>query len=116
MTLKSDLRLDIVGLFDTYVMDSNLNKLPVSFGKSTYTFSAGAGSGLVGDITGPSGVPDGIVDVRDLALVARCYGSMPGMPKWDSRADITGPTYLVPDGIVDVRDLALVAKHYGEYL
>jgi PKD repeat protein len=76
----------------------------------------GSSSGLVGDITGPNGVPDGIVDTRDLALVARCYGATPGASNWDPRADITGPTYLVPDGLVDTRDLALVAKHYGDHL
>jgi hypothetical protein len=116
MTLKSELRLDVIGVFYSYVMDADLNKLPVSFGKSTYIFWSRAGSGLIGDITGPNGVPDGIVDVQDVALVVGCYGSMPGMSNWDPRADITGPTYLVPDGIVDVQDVALVVAHYGDHL
>jgi hypothetical protein len=115
MTLKSELRLDVHGIQYTYIINASLKKLPVSFGKSTYTFSTPT-SGLVGDITGPKGVPDGIVDTRDLALVARCYGAIPGASNWDPRADITGPTYLVPDGLVDTRDLALVAKHYGDHL
>jgi hypothetical protein len=117
MTLKSELRLDAVGFFYTYVMDANLSKLSVSFGKSTYTFSSG--SGLIGDITGPNGVPDGKVDIRDVALVVACFGSLAGpppSPRWDPRADITGPTYLVPDGKVDIRDVALVVACFGTHL
>ena len=45
---------------------------------------------------------DGIVNVFDLALVAKSLGSS------DVRADVTG------DGTVNVFDLALVAKHLGE--
>jgi hypothetical protein len=70
---------------------------------------------LVGDITGPSGTPDGKVDVRDVSRVAKAFGSYPGSPTWNPVADITGPTYLVPDGKVDVRDVSLVARHFGEY-
>ena len=67
------------------------------------------------DITGPlKWVPDGKCDMRDVALVAKLFGSLEGDGKYDVRADITGPTYLVPDGKIDMRDVALVAKHYGE--
>ena len=58
---------------------------------------------------------DGKVDIRDVAIVAKAYGSYPGAPNWDPRADITGPED-VPDGKVDIRDIALVASHYGEYV
>ncbi|MCJ7423034.1 hypothetical protein MUP01_02035 [Candidatus Bathyarchaeota archaeon] len=70
---------------------------------------------LLGDITGPSGTPDGKVDVRDVSRVAKAYGSYPGHARWDAVADITGPTPMVPDGVVDVRDVSLVARHFGEY-
>ena len=69
---------------------------------------------LITDITGPYGKPDGLVDMRDLSLVARCFGSIPGMPRWDPRADITGQNG-VPDGFVDVRDLAFVAGDFGKW-
>jgi len=58
---------------------------------------------------------DGKVDIRDVATVAKAYGSYPGAPNWNPQADITGPAE-VPDGKVDIRDVALVAKHFGEIL
>jgi len=56
---------------------------------------------------------DGKVDIKDIAIVAKAFGSEPGDPNWNPQADITGPTGE-PDGKVDIRDIALVARHYGE--
>jgi hypothetical protein len=70
---------------------------------------------MIGDLTGPTpGVPDGKCDIRDIALVAKAFGSAPGLPGWNPNCDITGPDLGVPDGKVDIRDIALVAKHFGE--
>jgi hypothetical protein len=60
-------------------------------------------SGLIGDLNG-----DGKVDIMDIAIVAKAYGSIPGDPNWNPVADING------DGKVDIMDIAIVAKHYGE--
>jgi hypothetical protein len=57
---------------------------------------------LVGDVNG-----DGKVDLRDLAAVARAYGSTPGSPNWNPAADING------DGIVNMKDIALVVRFLG---
>jgi hypothetical protein len=57
--------------------------------------------------------PYGIIDMRDVATVARQFGTSEGDPDWDPIADITGPTGE-PDGVVDMRDVALVAVHFGE--
>jgi PKD repeat protein len=65
---------------------------------------------LVGDITGPQGVPDGKVDIMDLALVSARYGTLIGQPGWDPRADVNG------DGKVDIVDVAIVSGHYGQHL
>ncbi len=54
------------------------------------------------------------IDIKDLAIAAKAFGTSPGMPNWNPVADITGPVYLVPDGKVDIRDIALIAKHFGE--
>ncbi len=54
------------------------------------------------------------VDVKDLAICAKAYGSYPGAPNWNPNADITGSQPLVPDGQVDIRDIALTAKNYGK--
>ncbi len=66
-----------------------------------------AGPDCPEDITGPTGDPDGVVDVLDLLLV---------LSQWDSagpEADITGPDG-VPDGVVDVLDLLAVLAAWGD--
>jgi len=63
---------------------------------------------LIGDL-----YPDGIIDMRDIAIVARAFGTEEGDPDWDPTPDLTGPEYLVPDGEVDMRDVALVARAFG---
>jgi len=69
---------------------------------------------LLGDITGPDGEPDSKVDIRDVATVAKAFGSYPSHPLWNPICDLTGPEYLTPDDQVDIRDIALVAKNFGE--
>jgi hypothetical protein len=53
------------------------------------------------------------VDMKDIGIAAKAYGSEPGDPLWNPYADITGPEHLVPDGTVDMRDIGLIAKNYG---
>jgi PKD repeat protein len=62
-----------------------------------------------GDVTGPNGIPDLKVDMRDIALVASAFGSNPiTEPRhWNPICDING------DGKVDMRDIAIVAKEFG---
>jgi hypothetical protein len=64
---------------------------------------------VIGDITGPSGWSDGVVNMRDIALIARCFGSTPGSGNWNPNADING------DGAVNMRDIALVARQFGNH-
>jgi outer membrane protein assembly factor BamB len=68
---------------------------------------------MVGDITGPKGVPDGRVDMYDVALFAESFGSTPGSPRWNPNCDLTGPKG-VPDGHVKMDDIALVAGMFGK--
>jgi len=56
-----------------------------------------------GDING-----DYKVDIQDLVLLAKAYGSTPSSPNWNPNADIAG------DGIVNLRDLTILALHYGQ--
>jgi hypothetical protein len=58
---------------------------------------------LVGDVN-----EDGVVDVRDLAIVAKAYGTFKGDSDYNPDADIN------KDGVVDMRDIAIVAKFFGE--
>ena len=68
---------------------------------------------LPGDITGPTpGVPDGKVDIRDIAYVAKQFGTTTSSPNWNPISDLTGPNG-VPDDKVDIRDIAYVAKRFG---
>jgi chitodextrinase len=48
------------------------------------------------------------IDMKDIAIVARAYGSNPSKPNWNPIADING------DGKVDMKDVAPVARHFGE--
>jgi len=57
---------------------------------------------VVGDVNG-----DGKVDMKDLAMVARCFGAKPSDPRWNPACDLTG------DGKIDMIDLATVAAHFG---
>ena len=50
---------------------------------------------------------DGIVNILDLFLVARAFGSEPGDSNWDSDADLNY------DNIVDINDLTTVTMNYG---
>jgi len=45
-------------------------------------------------------------DMRDIALVAKAYGSYPDHPNWDEAGDVN------EDGKVDIRDLAIVVKQW----
>ena len=51
---------------------------------------------------------DGKIDMIDLYLVAKAYGSYPDDPNWNPNADVN------KDGKVDMIDLYLVAKNYGK--
>jgi parallel beta-helix repeat protein len=60
---------------------------------------------IQGDITG-----DFKVDIKDLVLVIKYFGSYPGSVKpWNPNADVNG------DNKVDIKDLVLVIKHFGEH-
>jgi hypothetical protein len=63
---------------------------------------------MVGDITGPNGWPDGKVDVRDVAKVAKLFGVNYPDPKYNANCDI------VYDRKIDVKDISTVAKRYGQ--
>jgi hypothetical protein len=51
---------------------------------------------------------DGKVDMVDVTMLARAYGSTPSSPNWNPLADLN------LDGRVTMADLAPVARHFGE--
>jgi len=58
---------------------------------------------ILGDINA-----DGIVNILDVAIVARAYGSKLGDPSWNPNADVND------DGQINILDIATVAKEYGK--
>jgi ABC-type transport system substrate-binding protein len=51
--------------------------------------------------------PDQKVDIKDIALAAKAFGSIPGSPAWSTVADVNG------DYRIDIKDIASVAKQFG---
>lgn len=63
---------------------------------------------IEGDITGELlNVPDGKVDIRDIALVAIRYGKTSSYLLWNPNCDIND------DNKVDILDIAIVARNFG---
>jgi parallel beta-helix repeat protein len=54
------------------------------------------------------------VDMRDIGLSAKAFGTSPGDMLWNPHADITSREPNVPDAKVDMRDISLIAIHFGE--
>jgi hypothetical protein len=63
----------------------------------------------VGDITGPSGSPDGTIDVRDLGLAAKSFQSQAGIGPWEPNVDLNN------DGKINMKDIALVARSFMQH-
>lgn len=58
---------------------------------------------LMGDLN-----DDCVVNIIDLNIVARAYGTRPGDEKWDPVADLNG------DDVINMIDMNKVARQYGE--
>jgi hypothetical protein len=63
---------------------------------------------MIGDITGPTGAPDGKVDIRDVAVVARLFGVNSPNPQYNPNCDSND------DGKIDIKDVSLVSRHFGD--
>lgn len=51
---------------------------------------------------------DGKVDIKDVAELAKAFGSYPGHTRWNPDADLDG------NEIVNIFDVAIVAKDFGK--
>jgi hypothetical protein len=51
---------------------------------------------------------NGVVNIIDVAIVARAFGSRPGDEKWNQNADLDN------NGIINIIDVAAVAKDFGK--
>ena len=52
--------------------------------------------------------PDGHIDIRDIATVAKSFGSYPEHPNWNPSVDFNN------DEKIDIRDIAVTAVHFGQ--
>lgn len=50
----------------------------------------------------------GDIKILDISVCGKAYGSVPGQPRWDARADING------DGKITIIDMAKIAKQFGK--
>ena len=62
-------------------------------------------TGMPGDLMSPFGV----VDMKDIAYVAKHFATDPSKPNWDPKADING------DGKVDMKDVGIVAIAFWQH-
>jgi parallel beta-helix repeat protein len=58
---------------------------------------------LYGDVNS-----DGVVDIRDIAIFGKAFGSYPGHPRWNQTADLDG------NGIINILDGVMIAKNFGK--
>jgi parallel beta-helix repeat protein len=58
---------------------------------------------------------DDKVNMKDISLVAKAFGTKLGDTRWNPNADVTGSTAGVPDGKVDMKDMSAVAKNFGRH-
>jgi len=97
----------------TFNLTIPLKSIPVWLGnysvyaRTYYGFSISSGTItftviLTGDLN-----HDGKIDMRDIAAVAKAFGTHPGDPLWNPAADLN------LDGKVDMKDVATVAKAFG---
>jgi len=49
---------------------------------------------------------DGKINIQDLYVFGKSFGSFPGHPRWDARADVNG------DGKVGILDVVVIAKAF----
>jgi len=97
-------------LLTNYTISAYATPVPGETNTSNNNFTGGwIMVSIIGDITGPNGWPDGQVNMKDIALVARAFGSTPSAVNWNPNAD------LLNNGFINMKDIALVARHFGTH-
>jgi hypothetical protein len=86
-----------------YTISAKASILPFEINVSNNVYvDGGVKIRIPGDVNG-----DGTVDVLDLLLISKAFGTMPGDPNYNMYADINR------DGSIDVLDMILVSLHMG---
>lgn len=93
-----------LALYHNYTISAEASNVPFEFNITNNVFVDGVVTvRFLGDING-----DGKVDMKDIGVAARAYGSVPGDARWNPDADVNG------DGRVDIRDIGLIARNFGK--
>jgi hypothetical protein len=48
------------------------------------------------------------VDILDIGIFGKAYGSYPGHPRWNSLADV------VRDKVINILDVVTIARNFGK--
>jgi hypothetical protein len=69
-----------------------------------------------GDVSGPSGVPDGAVSTSDMSALLAIIAPAPGfsvtpVPAGKECLDLSGPSGPVPDGTLSTSDMSALLAH-----
>jgi len=73
-----------------------------------FIFSTPSFTLIPGDFGGAGGAPDGVVNFRDLLILAEAYRSTPSDPNWNPVVDTNF------DNVINFRDLLVLAMYYRE--
>jgi hypothetical protein len=66
--------------------------------------------GVPGDVSGAvAGVPDGIVNMRDIQYMILKFNTRPGSPNWNPNTDVNG------DGVVNMRDIQIAIINFNQH-
>jgi len=95
-TCQQDLATDL-DLCWTKLIDPVDNKIPHFAQDGYYIYTT-----LLGDVNF-----DDVVDISDIAALARAFGEQPGRPRWNEDYDLNC------DGVIDISDIALAARNFG---
>jgi hypothetical protein len=93
--------------YGNYTLSVSVSLVPGKVGFSGSNLTRWAIVSLQGDITGSSGMPDGKVNILDISLAAKAYGSKLGDERFELNADLNN------DGVINILDISAIAREYG---
>jgi hypothetical protein len=116
VTLEGGSSVTIVFVWDTsavtkgsYILSAVASLVPEEVDTTDNAYVDGAILvAMAGDISGPDGVPDGLVDIDDVIPVALAFGSKRGDARYEPNCDIND------DDLIDIDDVIIPAIHFGE--
>ncbi len=92
-----------------YTINANATIVPGEIDPSDNNFTDGwVIVAMAGDISGPEGWPDELVDIDDVMPVALAFGAIEGQDSYNPNYDFNN------DGLIDIDDVLVPALRFGE--